>query len=44
MENSNPTAKWVRANSPNGYDFGHTYSILAYLTEKQVTYWKLKYE
>ena len=44
MENSNPTAKWVRANSPNRYDFGHTYSILAYLTEKQVTYWKLKYE
>ena len=42
MEHSNPTAKWVRGNSPDYY--GHVYSILAYLTPKQVTYWKLKYE
>tara|TARA_Y100000389_G_scaffold188374_1_gene210874 strand:+ start:8654 stop:8935 length:282 start_codon:yes stop_codon:yes gene_type:complete len=45
MEHSNPTAKWIRGNSPNEtYDFGHTYNILAYLTEQELTYWKLKYE
>ena len=43
MEHSNPTAKWVRGNSPDYYTYGHVYSILAYLTEEQVTYWNLKY-
>tara|TARA_Y100000389_G_scaffold112748_2_gene109831 strand:- start:1024 stop:1287 length:264 start_codon:yes stop_codon:yes gene_type:complete len=42
MENSNPTAKWVRSNSPSY--MGHKYTIKAYFTDKEVTYWKLKYE
>ncbi len=42
MENSNPTAKWVRSNAPDY--MGHKYTIKAYFTDKEVTYWKLKYE
>jgi len=42
MENSNPTAKWVRSNSPSY--MGHKYTIKAYFTDKEVTYFKLKYQ
>ena len=42
MENSDPTAKWVRDNSPDY--MGHKYTIKGYLTDKQVTYFKLKYQ
>ena len=42
MENSDPTAKWVRSNSPSY--MGHKYTIKGYLTDKQVTYFKLKYQ
>ncbi len=40
MEHSDPTAKWVRAP----YNMGHKYTIKGYLTDKQVTYFKLKYQ
>ena len=42
MEHSDPTAKWVRDNSPDY--MGHKYTIKGYLTDKQVTYFKLKYQ
>ena len=42
MEHSDPTAKWVRSNSPSY--MGHKYTIKGYLTDKQVTYFKLKYQ
>ncbi len=42
MEHSDPTAKWVRSNYPSY--MGHKYTIKGYLTDKQVTYFKLKYE
>ena len=40
MEHSDPTAKWVRAP----YNMGHKYTIKGYFTDKQVTYFKLKYQ
>jgi len=42
MENSNPTPSWHRNNDL--YDYSYVYQIRAYLTHKQLTYWKLKYE
>lgn len=42
MENSKPEPMWVR--SINHMTYGYTYSIKAYLTPEQVTYYKLKYE
>jgi hypothetical protein len=42
MEHSNPTPTWSHHFSMNHY--GHEYSIVAYLTPKQVTYFKLKFE
>jgi hypothetical protein len=42
MENSNPTPSWHRNMDYTIY--GYTYQIRAYLTHKQLTFWKLKYE
>ena len=42
MENSNPKPSWHRHTDYTTY--GYTYQIRAYLTPKQITYWKLKYE
>jgi hypothetical protein len=42
MENSNPTPSWHRNVDYTTY--GHVYQIRAYLTHKQLTFWKLKYE
>jgi hypothetical protein len=42
MENSNPTPSWHRNMDYTTY--GYTYQIRAYLTHKQLTFWKLKYE
>jgi hypothetical protein len=42
MENSNPTPSWHRQVDYTTY--GHIYQIRAYLTHKQLTFWKLKYE
>lgn len=42
MENSNPTPSWHRNNDI--YNYSYVYQIRAYLTPKQITYWKLKYE
>ena len=42
MENSNPTPSWHRTHDI--YSYGHIYQIRAYLTHKQLTFWKLKYE
>jgi hypothetical protein len=42
MENSNPTPSWHRTNDL--YDYNYLYQIRAYLTHKQLTFWKLKYE
>lgn len=42
MENSNPKPSWHRNMDYNSY--GYVYQIRAYLTHKQLTYWKLKYE
>ena len=42
MENSNPAPSWHRHNDL--YDYGYVFQIRAYLTHKQLTYWKLKYE
>ena len=42
MENSNPTPSWHRNHDI--YSYGHVYQIRAYLTPKQLTFWKLKYE
>lgn len=40
MNNSDPTPMWHRL--PNGY--GHLYTITAYLTPQQLTYYKLRFE
>ena len=40
MEHSDPTAKWTR----DPYNMGHKYTIKGYLTKKEVTYFKLKYQ
>lgn len=42
MENSNPAPSWHRTNDL--YDYNYLYQIRAYLTHKQLTFWKLKYE
>jgi len=42
MENSNPAPSWHRHTDFNAY--GHIYQIRAYLTHKQLTYYKLKFE
>ena len=42
MENSLPTPSWHRNHDL--YNYGYTYQIRAYLTPKQLTYWKLKFE
>jgi hypothetical protein len=42
MENSNPTSSWH--HNHDIYSYGHIYQIRAYLTHKQLTFWKLKFE
>ena len=42
MKNSLPTPMWNRTADPNTY--GHLYTITAYLTPKQLTFYRLKYE
>lgn len=42
MENSNPKPSFHRMVDHLAY--GYTYNICIYLTQKQLTYWKLKYE
>ena len=42
MENSLPAPSWHRQMDYSTY--GYTYQIRAYLTHKQLTFWKLKYE
>ena len=42
MENSAPAPSWHRYIDNNSY--GYQYQIRAYLTHKQLTFWKLKYE
>ena len=40
MNTSDPTPMWHRL--PNGY--GHLYTITAYFTPQQLTYYKLRFE
>lgn len=40
MKNSSPTPIWHRLN----HGYGHLYTITAYFTPHQLTYYKLKYE
>lgn len=42
MNNSTPTPSWHR--EVDSMTFGYKYHIRAYLTPKQLTYFKLKYE
>ena len=42
MENSSPSPSWHRHIDHN--TFGYAYQIRAYLTHKQITYYKLKFE
>lgn len=42
IEHSSPKPSWHKIISYDTY--GHLYQIRAYLTPKQLTYWKLKYE
>ena len=42
MENSSPSPSWHR--NVNHMTYGYQYQIRAYLTHKQLTYYKLKYE
>jgi hypothetical protein len=42
MENSLPAPSWHRNHDI--YTYGYVYQIRAYLTPKQLTFWKLKYE
>jgi len=42
MENSDPTPSWHR--NVDHMTYGYQYQIRAYLTHKQLTFWKLKYE
>ena len=42
MENSAPAPSWHRNHDI--YNYGYQYQIRAYLTHKQLTYWKLKFE
>ena len=42
MENSSPTAIWERYIDP--INLGYMYSIKAYFTPKQLTFYKLRFE
>jgi hypothetical protein len=42
MENSIPSPSWHRNHDI--YSYGYTYQIRAYLTHKQLTFYKLKFE
>lgn len=42
MENSKPEPMWLRCINPGTY--GYDYTIKAYLTPEQLTYYRLKYE
>jgi hypothetical protein len=42
MKNSAPSPMWNRTVDINTY--GHLYTIIAYLTPKQLTYYKLRFE
>ena len=42
MDNSNPAPSWHRHLDCNMY--GYQYKIRAYLTQKQLTYYKLRFE
>ena len=42
MKNSAPAPIWHR--SPDPYTYGYLYTIKAYLTPEQFTYYRLKYE
>lgn len=42
MENSVQQPEWHRHADPTTY--GYRYDIVAYLEDKSLTYWKLKYE
>ena len=42
MANSAPEPMWLRSMDPGTY--GYQYTIKAYFTPKQLTYWKLKFE
>lgn len=42
MKNSAPAPSWHRYF--DNLTYGYDYKIVAYLTPKQLTYWKLKYE
>jgi hypothetical protein len=42
MQNSKPEPMWVRSFDSNTY--GYIYSIKAYLTPEEITFYKLKYE
>lgn len=42
MENSDPTPMWHRL--VNDYGYGYLYTITAYFTHKQLTYYKLRFE
>jgi hypothetical protein len=42
MENSLPSPSWHRNHDI--YNYGYTYQIIAYLTPKQLTFYKLKFE
>jgi len=42
MKNSSPKPSWHRNHDI--YNYGYQYQIRAYLTHKQLTYYKLKYE
>ena len=42
MENSVQQPEWHRTMDPSVY--GYQYDIVAYLEDKALTYWKLKYE
>ena len=42
MENSNPKPSWHRNHDI--YNYGYIYQIRAYLTHKQLTFFKLKFQ
>lgn len=42
MEHSSPKPSWHK--NIDHLTYGYQYKIVAYLTPKQLTYWKLKYE
>lgn len=41
MKNSYPKPEWHRTTDPTYY--GYRYDIIAFLEDKALTYWKLKY-